>query len=155
DAGFAAAAQLTLIADPYRLRLGEQDFILMHGDSLCTDDLAYQRFRAMVRNPEWRRGILAKSLAERLQIAADIRTQSEGAKQEKSAEIMDVNGDAVDAALRDAAYPHLIHGHTHRPARHEHVVDGKRCERWVLHDWKDRAEWLEWTTTSGLVFRSC
>ncbi|MCX9155145.1 UDP-2,3-diacylglucosamine diphosphatase [Niveibacterium sp. 24ML] len=155
DSGFAEAARLTLIPDPHPLKLGERDYILMHGDSLCTDDIAYQSFRAMVRNPEWRRGILAKTLAERLQIAAEVRSQSEDAKQEKSAEIMDVNGEAVSAALRQAAYPDLIHGHTHRPACHELMVDGQACKRWVLHDWKDRAEWLEWTAESGLVFRSC
>lgn len=155
DAGFASAAKLTLIPDPHHVKLGDRDYTLMHGDSLCTDDLAYQRFRTMVRNPEWRQAILAKTLAERLQIAADVRSKSEDAKQEKSAEIMDVNGEAVSAALRQAGYADLIHGHTHRPAYHEHLVDGKACKRWVLHDWRDKAEWLEWTPASGLVFRSC
>jgi UDP-2,3-diacylglucosamine hydrolase len=67
---------------------------------------------------------------------------------------MDVNADAVVEALRSAGYPNLIHGHTHRPARHSLDVDGHSCERWVLHDWHARPEWLEWTPGNGLRFRS-
>ena len=72
-----------------------------------------------------------------------VRSQSEQQKQDKPAEIMDVTAAAVDDALRAADYPpRLIHGHTHRPARHEHVVDGHACERWVLADWYERGEYL-------------
>lgn len=155
DRGFAAAAGASLIEEPYALSLGETRHVLMHGDALCTDDVAYQQFRTMVRNPQWRAAVLAKTLQERLALAAEIRMKSEHAKQDKDTEIMDVNIDAVEAAIRDANHADLIHGHTHRPACHTHVVDGKACKRWVLHDWRDKAEWLEWSPEGGLAFRSC
>jgi UDP-2,3-diacylglucosamine hydrolase len=71
-----------------------------------------------------------------------LRVRSENAKQGKTAEIMDVNSGAVERALRDAGYPRLIHGHTHRPARHLHTVDGHTCERWVLGDWYKNGSYL-------------
>lgn len=155
DHAFAERAHATLISDPYPVSLGGVAYVLMHGDALCTDDIAYQRFRSMVRDPQWRAAFLAKPLAERLAIAADVRMQSEQAKQEKSADIMDVNADAVSAALRAHHYAHVIHGHTHRPACHTHALDGHQCLRWVLHDWHEHAHWLEWTPSDGLIFRSC
>ena len=118
------------------------------------DDVEYQRFRAMVRNPQWRAAVLAKPLAERLAMAAEVRMQSEHSKQEKSAEIMDVNAGAVEEVLRANGYPDMIHGHTHRPARHTLSIDGHACERWVLHDWHEKAEWLAWNETDGLRFES-
>lgn len=153
DKDFAQAAQLTLLSEPHEIQLGDTRTLLMHGDSLCTDDVEYQRFRTMVRNPQWRAAVLAKPLTERLAMAAEVRMQSESAKQEKSAEIMDVNAEAVVQALRAAHYPQLIHGHTHRPQRHVHQVDGHECLRWVLHDWHDHAQWLEWTPAAGLQYR--
>ncbi|GAA5181075.1 UDP-2,3-diacylglucosamine diphosphatase [Niveibacterium umoris] len=155
DKAFAQRASATLIDEPYAITLGTEPCTLMHGDALCTDDVAYQRFRTMVRNPDWRSAFLAKPLAERLAIAADVRMQSEQAKQEKSAEIMDVNPEAVAESFRANGYATLIHGHTHRPARHTHLVDGRECTRWVLHDWREHAEWLEWSDTSGLAFGRC
>ena len=89
----------------------------------------------MVRNPAWQHAFLAKPLVERARMAQDARGQSEQAKQVKDLAIMDVAPATVTAVLRSHAYPRLIHGHTHRPARHEHVVDGRLCERWVLSDW--------------------
>ncbi len=153
DCGFAEAAGATLIEEPYVLSLGDTRYVLMHGDALCTDDVAYQQFRAMVRNPKWRAAVLAKPLEERLALAAEIRMKSERAKQDKDIEIMDVNLGAVEAAIRAAGQIDLIHGHTHRPACHTHIVDGKACKRWVLQDWRDKAAWLEWTPGHGLAFR--
>ena len=82
-----------------------------------------------------RLAFLAQPLARRKEQIEALRRASESEKQRKAPEIMDVNRGAVEAALRDNGYPRLIHGHTHRPARHEHLVDGKLCERWVLADW--------------------
>ena len=154
DGEFAKAASITLLTEPHRIELGGKPYLLMHGDSLCTDDVEYQRFRAMVRNPQWRAAVLAKPLAERLAMAAEVRMQSEHSKQEKSAEIMDVNAGAVEEVLRANGYPDMIHGHTHRPARHTLSIDGHACERWVLHDWHEKAEWLAWNETDGLRFES-
>lgn len=141
--GFAAAAQVELLADPTLLDLHGTPTLLMHGDTMCTDDKAYQAFRAHVRNPEVQRQFLALPIPARQHQVGQVRAQSDQQKQDKPPEIMDVTPSAVDAALRAANYPpRLIHGHTHRPARHEHVVDGHRCERWVLADWYEKGEYL-------------
>ncbi|MCL2643829.1 MAG: UDP-2,3-diacylglucosamine diphosphatase, partial [Betaproteobacteria bacterium] len=71
-----------------------------------------------------------------------VREQSEASKYGKGAEIMDVSADTVTSLLRSHAYPTLIHGHTHRPARHAYLIDGHRCERHVLPDWREHAVWL-------------
>jgi UDP-2,3-diacylglucosamine hydrolase len=141
--GFAAAAGAALLADPTTVDLYGTRTLLMHGDTMCTDDQAYQAFRVHVRNPDVQRRFLALPVDGRRAQVGQARSRSEQQKQEKSADIMDVTPSAVDAALRAAGYPpRLIHGHTHRPGRHEHVVDGHECERWVLADWHERGEYL-------------
>jgi len=140
---FAAAAGADMLADPTVVDLYGTRTLLMHGDTMCTADQAYQLFRAHVRNADVQRQFLALPVAARRAQFGQVRSQSEQQKQDKSAEIMDVTSAGVDAALRAADYPpRLIHGHTHRPARHEHVVDGYACERWVLADWYERGEYL-------------
>jgi UDP-2,3-diacylglucosamine hydrolase len=141
--GFAAAVDAQLLPDPTHLDLYGTPTLLMHGDTLCTEDRAYQAFRAHVRNPEVQRQFLALPIPARRQQVGQVRAQADQQKQDKPPEIMDVTPVAVEAALRAAHYPpRLIHGHTHRPARHEHAVDGHRCERWVLADWYERGEYL-------------
>ena len=143
--GFAAATGVTLLSDPYVLSVPAWQFVLSHGDALCTDDREYQAFRQQVRNPEWQRGFLAQPLATRKQMIAAIRQRSEATKREKDAAIMDVNPGATEDFLRDYGYATLIHGHTHRPATHDHIVDGIHCQRWVLSDWHEEAgEVLVW-----------
>ncbi len=139
---FAEAAGLQLLPDPYLVTLYGKPTLLMHGDTLCTDDVDYLQFREMVRNPAWQSDFLAKSLAERTQLAQSARSESERAKQIKSMAIMDVSPAAVESVLRQHDYPRLIHGHTHRPATHQHVVDGHVCERCVLADWYQRGSYL-------------
>ena len=112
----------------------------MHGDQLCTDDVEYQRFRAWWADPAHRRRFLALPWFARRGIGAMLRGASRRANRGKPEAIMDVNADAVAAALREHRVSRLIHGHTHRPARHEHVVDDVRRERLVLADWYDRAQ---------------
>ena len=136
---FANAARVTLLPDPYRVVIGSTSLLLSHGDLLCTDDVDYQRFRAMVRQAEWRRAFLARPLAERRAIIADMRMQSEEAKRDKPAEIMDVNATAVAQAFETSGELLLIHGHTHRPAHHVVDLDARRCQRWVLPDWDAEA----------------
>jgi len=87
----------------------------MHGDTLCTDDVDYQRFRAEVRAPRGGRNFFSLTLAARKEKIGALRAQSETEKRRKSPEIMDVNRGAVEAILREHGYPRLIHGHTHRP----------------------------------------
>lgn len=142
---FARAAGLTLLPDPYVLSTPTWQFVLSHGDALCTDDEAYQQFRAQTRRPDWQAAFLAKPLRERQAIAAQLRQQSEAAKGGKSAYLMDLNPAATDDFLRQHGYATFIHGHTHQPATHDHIVDGIHVERWVLADWsEDRGEALSW-----------
>jgi UDP-2,3-diacylglucosamine hydrolase len=142
-AEFCRASGATPLADPAPVDLFGTPSLLMHGDTLCTDDHAYLGFRAMVRDRGWQAAFLGLPPAERRRRAEDARGRSELEKQSKSAEIMDVNPAAVEAAFRDHRCARLIHGHTHRPAHHLHTVDGRPCERWVLPDWYQSGGYLE------------
>ena len=146
---FAKQSGARLLPDPHVLTLPEWQFVLSHGDMLCTDDLQYQAFRAQVRSAAWRRTFLSKSLEERNAIASSLRRQSEDSKREKLQQaqeyLMDLNPAATDDFLRNHGYATFIHGHTHRPATHDHLVDGIHVERWVLSDWhEDHGEYLCW-----------
>ncbi|MBL8397180.1 MAG: UDP-2,3-diacylglucosamine diphosphatase [Candidatus Accumulibacter sp.] len=142
---FARRSGGRLLPDPYILSLPSWQFVLSHGDALCTGDQDYQRFRALVRSTGWQSDFLALPLAERQAIAAGLREKSASAKREKTVELMDVDPLTTDDFLRSNGYATLIHGHTHRPARHDHVVDGIHVERWVLADWSEkRGECLCW-----------
>ena len=132
---FADAARLRLLPDPYRERIGGVELLLSHGDALCTDDLDYQRFRTMVRAPDWQREFLARPLADRRAMIAGVRQQSEAAKRVKATAIMDVNDAAVKLLLARNPSTVLVHGHTHRPAHHLQAVAGLPRDRWVLTDW--------------------
>jgi UDP-2,3-diacylglucosamine hydrolase len=132
---FARAAGLTVLADPTHIDLFGTPTLLTHGDAYCTDDINYQAFRRQVRDPGWQAAFLARPLAERHALARELRERSEQAKAGKKPEIMDVNIDTVSQAFRERGVSRIIHGHTHRPARHEHRIDGRLCERWVLADW--------------------
>jgi UDP-2,3-diacylglucosamine hydrolase len=134
-ADFAAAAGATLLADPTRAEIGGEVMLLAHGDLYCTRDVAYQRFRAQVRNPDFQRAFLAKPLAERRAFIGQVRVKSEEVKQSTAAEIMDVTPEAIADAMRAAGVTRMIHGHTHRPATHRFDLDGQPAERWVLPDW--------------------
>src|SRR3954468_20617519 len=138
----AQASGLRLLADPTVVDLYGTPTILMHGDTLCTGDHEYQRFRAMVRNPEWQRAFVAKPLVERVRMAQEVRGRSEQSKSIKDMTIMDVAPMAVEKTFRTYHAARLIHGHTHRPARHEYSIDGRHCERWVLGDWYDHGSYL-------------
>lgn len=139
---FAGASGMQILPDPTLVNLYRCPTLLMHGDTLCSDDLEYQKFRAMVRNPAWQQSFLAKPLDERIRMAQEVRGKSEQAKRAKEMAIMDVTQATVEQTLRTHHYPRLIHGHTHRPARHEHLVDGRLCERWVLSDWYQQGSYL-------------
>lgn len=133
----------TLLQDPTRILLDGEPVLLMHGDLLCTDDLAYQRFRRRVRNPLVRRLFLWRSLDSRRRLAAAYRRKSGAATAVKPAAIMDVNAQAVLRYLHRFRATRLIHGHTHRPGEHPLAlgeVGGHRC---VLAEWHpDRGEAL-------------
>lgn len=141
---FADRTGARLLPDPTLLSLNGTPTLLMHGDTLCTDDLAYQRARARYRRRWVLRGILALPRPMRVALGRHFREKSERTKRVTAPTIMDVNAAAVETVLRVHGYPTLIHGHTHRPARHVHTVDGHRCERWVLGDWYEHGSYLRW-----------
>lgn len=127
----ARAGGFTLLEDPTVLVLGEQRWLLTHGDALCLDDAEYLQFRAQVRTPAWQQAFLAKPLTERRAIARGMRQQSEDRKRSGIA-YADVDAPLARRWLDCAAAPELIHGHTHRPADHEL---GSGLSRRVLSDW--------------------
>ena len=138
---FADRVGGTLLPDPTVHELGGEPVLLMHGDSLCTRDVEYQRFRALARSPAWQADILAKTLAERRAIAEQLRTASRDAGSRKAEDIMDVTPEEVTRSLRNSGCTTLIHGHTHRPARHRESVG----TRWVLGDWESLGWYLRAT----------
>lgn len=140
---FARRSSVELITDPSLLDLYGTPTLLMHGDTLCTEDVEYQKFRAYAHDPTNQAEFLSQPLAARRKQMREMRARSEQSKQTKTSDIMDVSRAAVEAALRANACARLIHGHTHRPARHVHVVDERRCERWVLNDWYQRGGYLK------------
>lgn len=116
--------------------------LILHGDVLCTDDTAYLAFRRQVRDPAWQAAFLARPLAERRAFAAQARDASRAHTSQTDMSIMDVNRQAVDSSLRQAAVTRMIHGHTHRPAIHDFVLDGKPARRIVLGDWYEQGSVL-------------
>ena len=125
------------VADLYGTRA-----LLMHGDSLCTEDHAYQQFRAMARDPQWQQGMLTKPLEERRALAQGMRMQSQGNNANKPENIMDVTPAEVVRVMEDAGVRHLIHGHTHRPAVHDVALKDGTGTRWVLGDWGALGWWI-------------
>ena len=119
--------------------------LLMHGDALCTDDVSYQRLRRIVRSPVVRWVFGRLSLVQRRALAAKLRAGSRRHIGMTAPEIMDVNAAAVAEAFRSSGVDTLIHGHTHRPAVHDFVVDGVPVRRIVLGDWYTQGSVLEWS----------
>ncbi len=142
---FAADTGVALLANESRIELAGNQALLMHGDTLCTDDHAYQAYRRFVHRPAVQALYLALPARVRSGIAAYARRRSTAANAGKPAAIMDVNPSAVDDALRRHDVRLLIHGHTHRPAVHSLEVDGRAARRVVLGAWYDQGSVLHWT----------
>ena len=140
---FCGATGAQLLADPSLHEIEGVRTLLMHGDTLCTDDVDYQNWRRTARSEAFQREFLAKSLAERRRAIVGMREKSKEVVQAKPAEIMDVNDEAVTQAMRTYGVNRLVHGHTHRPGRHSLTIDGHAAERWVLPDWYGRGGYLE------------
>jgi UDP-2,3-diacylglucosamine hydrolase len=129
---FAEQTGTTLVkGDELIIHLNDEPVLLMHGDTLCTDDKNYQRFRTLVRDPQWQSDFLSLSIDERTQQAQQMRTASKGATAGKPSAIMDVNLEMVARRMDTNQCQTLIHGHTHRPAVHELA----NAQRWVVGDW--------------------
>lgn len=134
----------TLVAESTVVDLYGTPVLLMHGDQLCTDDTEYQDFRSYVRNPAVQQEFLALDLPARVERARSIRELARQLSQRKPEDIMDVNVDAVAAAMTEAGVAHLVHGHTHRPGLHEFSLDGAPARRLVLGDWYEGESVLRW-----------
>ena len=130
---FAQEAGMRLLDDPTVLTRNGQRIVLTHGDMLCTDDHAYQAFRAQVRDPAWQQQFLSQALSERKRIIEAMRQHSREAQQVKAPEIMDVNEAAVLGLFAQEGASVMIHGHTHRPAVHRYA---QGLVRHVLPDWE-------------------
>jgi len=143
---FARTVGMQLLREPERLQLGEQSVVLIHGDTLCTDDQDYQRFRSLVRSAAWQAEFLQRPLPERKRIAAQLRSDSTDAMAQKSAAIMDVNAAAVAECFRRHRVDTIVHGHTHRPAVHRYPGGQSR---YVLGDWNPGPSYLSWHSAEG------
>lgn len=132
---FAAAARMVLLDDAVSIDAFGTPTLLLHGDTVCTDDHPYQEFRRMVRAPEWQQRFLSRPLADRRAEVENLRRRSVAAMQAKTVEIMDANAAAVREVLAANGCRRLIHGHTHRPGHEEFDLPAGRGERHVLSDW--------------------
>jgi UDP-2,3-diacylglucosamine hydrolase len=145
-AAYAARAGLGLLPETHTIDLYGVPTLLLHGDTLCTDDAEYQAVRAQTRDPEWQRRVLAMSVEERIALARSARDASMAHTGSTALEIMDVNPAAVRAAFAASGTRRMIHGHTHRPAVHAvELEDGTRATRIVLADWYRQGSYLEVT----------
>lgn len=137
---FCREAGCTLLRDPSLIDLGGEKILLMHGDSLCTLDVAYMKLRRWLRNPLTLFILRNLPLATRHKLARKLRKESRAQTRMKASEIVDVTPAEVEKIMRDKGVRILIHGHTHRPAVHELEIDGRPARRIVLGDW-DRQGW--------------
>jgi UDP-2,3-diacylglucosamine hydrolase len=140
---FCAATGAQLLADPTVHEVAGVKTLLVHGDTLCTDDEDYQAWRRTARSSAWQRDFLARSRPDRRSMILGLRDKSKAVVQAKPAEIMDVNPAAVADAMRRHGVTRLVHGHTHRPGRHKLELEGRAAERWVLPDWYGAGGYLE------------
>lgn len=150
EQSFVQQTGFTIIDDPYQIELDGEKILLTHGDILCTDDIAYQKMRQMLRNDLWQADILSKSVTERIQIAIAARKQSEQNTQSQDNEanqteyIMDVNQEAVNKILQENQSKTMIHGHTHRPQTHDFKLNTEQAKRIVLADWHKHGSFLKY-----------
>lgn len=142
---FARDSLMTLLPEKKVLELYGRRVLILHGDTLCTDDVTYQNFRKKVHNPLIQKLFLMLPLKWRLAIAARMRANSKASNQGKSLEIMDVNPQAVVSEMQMAGVEWMIHGHTHRPAIHDVPLENKTGHRVVLGAWHEEGSMVKVT----------
>jgi UDP-2,3-diacylglucosamine hydrolase len=142
---FAKKSSMILLPEVDLIDLYGKDVVIMHGDTLCTRDIGYQKFRKKSRSWWWQAIIKSLPLFVRKKIASDYRKKSAAATAIKSQDIMDVTPDEVIKCLEKYDSQLLIHGHTHRPAVHELTANNKMAKRIVLGDWYEQGAWLKVT----------
>jgi UDP-2,3-diacylglucosamine hydrolase len=129
---FLDATGMHRLDDPSELEIAGLKIIVSHGDAYCTDDVAYMQFRSMVRQEQWQHDFLMLPLLQRKAIIQGLRKESQSEQKDKTEAIMDVNQDAIKALFIDHQAQIIIHGHTHRPAKHRY----NEGVRYVLPDWE-------------------
>ena len=137
---FCREAGCTLLKDPSVVELGGEKVLLMHGDSLCTQDAAYMKLRRWLRNPLSLFILRNLPLATRHKLARKLRNESRAQTRMKASDIVDVTPDEVPRIMAAHGVRTLIHGHTHRPSVHQLMLDGQPARRIVLGDW-DKQGW--------------
>lgn len=133
-----------LLPDEAKINLYGTPVLLMHGDTLCTQDLAYMKARKKARNILWQKLFLILPLSLRKRIANGMRMKSTAYTRTAPAEIMDVTQDEIQRVMRKHGVAFLIHGHTHKPAFHDFVLDQSNAQRIVLGAWHERGNVLIW-----------
>lgn len=146
---FADMTGVSLLTEEHVIEVYQQKILLMHGDTLCTDDIEYQKFRKKTQSKLLRWLVLHLPVRTRQSIAERLRNTSKQAVNEKSYEIMDVNQQAVIKAMQRHQVTTLIHGHTHRPAIHKFMLEQTDYQRAVLGDWYQKGNALR-VTADGL-----
>jgi UDP-2,3-diacylglucosamine hydrolase len=145
---FAKKSAMILLPEIDLIDLYGQEVVIMHGDTLCTRDIAYQKFRKKSRSWWWQAIVKSLPLSLRKKMAADYRKKSAAATATKSQDIMDVTPQEVVKCLESYHSQLLIHGHTHRPAIHQLTANNKNAQRIVLGDWYEQGAWLKVTPNS-------
>lgn len=147
---FAKETGANILPDPSLVELNGRRVLLMHGDSLCTRDVSYMKFRETIRNPAFLAPFLKRPIEERKKTAEQLRAMSQAGNQNKSSEIMDVTPEEVINEMEKHKVDTLIHGHTHRPAVHQLDVNGQPGSRIVLGDWDKNLWYLKVDNTMHL-----
>lgn len=150
---FAERTGFTVLDEEVVIDCYGDKVLLMHGDSLCIDDVDYMALRRIVRDPKWQSQILSKSVEERLAYAEQMRAASNEQMSKKSAEIMDVNQTEVEHAFSRYNVKLLLHGHTHRPDVHKFMHEDEPVQRIVLGDWYQHGSVVQWDA-SGFELRT-
>jgi len=145
---YASSCGMTLLNEPHIIRLNDEPVLLVHGDAECTDDIPYQQIRKQFRDPNWQQQFLSMPIAKRIEFAQQAREASREHTQSSDQMIMDVNPQAIEALFEEHGVNTLIHGHTHRPAIHEHG-DKKRL---VLGDWHHQISYLRFDDTGFSLY---
>ena len=145
---YANQCGATIIYDNHLVKIEDENLLLLHGDTLCTDDIEYLRFRELVRDNIWQQEFLGKPITERAAYARQVRERSKLEMSSKSEYIMDVNQNAVLELFKSHKTSKVLHGHTHRPAIHNIGAQSKNCilekaQRVVLGDWNEKGWYAE------------
>lgn len=145
---FAYKSNITILKDPTCIQLDNKKIILTHADELCTDDVEYQKVRLQLRDPNWQKWFLSQTIPERIEFAKQARIKSQKHTQSSDDQIMDVNDQAVTALFLKHQTHYMLHGHTHRPSFHNHIINNISHQRMVLGDWHYQTSYIEYKNSN-------